>query len=61
MHSVEKNIEVFNVNVGGTYSYQCVLHGYDAAANFRAKYFTPDDFQVSLHYGQYTGVVLLFL
>jgi len=45
MHSVGEKSSVFTVNVGGTYSYQCVLHGYDAAANFRAKYCIPDDFR----------------
>jgi hypothetical protein len=43
MHSVEESIEFFNVNVGGTYSYQCVLQGYDVADNFNTKYCIPDD------------------
>jgi hypothetical protein len=45
MHSVGKNVDFFNVNVGGTYSYQCVLQGYDTADNFSTKYRIPDEFR----------------
>jgi len=39
----EKHRIFFNVNVGGTYSYQCFLQGYDAADNFSTRYCIPDD------------------
>lgn len=40
-----KNVEFSNVKVGGKYSYQCVLQGYDAADNFSTKYCLPADFR----------------